>query len=176
MQLQEAISLITYEQPANAAPQTWADLGCGSGLFTYALAHQLPVHSTVYAIDKTKSVLEAHPNPRHVTIHQQHLDFAKNELHLQDLDGILMANSLHYVDHKVRLINRLKAALKENGIFLIVEYESRAANPWVPYPVTEAALKDMFREAGFNDFLHLGQRPSVFGAGDMYAMIARQKG
>ena len=34
------------------APQTWLDLGCGSGIFTLALAELLPFGSTIVCVDK----------------------------------------------------------------------------------------------------------------------------
>ena len=38
--------------------EIWADLGCGSGTFTYALSEKLPDRSKIFAIDKTHKNLE----------------------------------------------------------------------------------------------------------------------
>ncbi len=53
MQLTEAKDLIRCDALEGPAAAVWADLGCGSGLFSYALPALLPAGSTVYAIDKT---------------------------------------------------------------------------------------------------------------------------
>jgi hypothetical protein len=55
MELREAISLIQTGEIIQDKQTTWADLGCGSGLFTRALAGMLYSDSIVYAIDKNMS-------------------------------------------------------------------------------------------------------------------------
>ena len=55
MQLQDAISLIQNKNINSETKSIWADLGCGPGLFTYALASILKEGSTVYAVDKNIS-------------------------------------------------------------------------------------------------------------------------
>ena len=47
MQLTEAIKLIQHKGILQTEPQTWADLGCGAGLFTQALASLLHENSTI---------------------------------------------------------------------------------------------------------------------------------
>src|SRR5262245_49637661 len=94
MELNEAIELIRYEGIAGPDATTWADLGCGSGLFSRALAGRLQAGSAVYAVDK-EQVSIASGNG--VTRNPLQLDFLANDLPLQNLDGILMANSLPYV-------------------------------------------------------------------------------
>ncbi|RBL90676.1 class I SAM-dependent methyltransferase [Chitinophaga flava] len=166
MELQDAIQLIQHTY----SPGTWADLGCGSGLFTYALANLLPVGSTIYAIDKSPVHLASHPNPAHNRIIPQQLDFMVEDLPATQLEGILMANSLHYVKDKPALLSRLIRHLSPQGKFIIVEYETDAANAWVPYPIRLAALKRLFAVEDFQQVTLLGERNSVFRAGKMYAV------
>ncbi len=52
MTVQEATYLIRHDHNKSFAKDTWADLGCGSGIFTYALASLLKKGSTIYAIDR----------------------------------------------------------------------------------------------------------------------------
>lgn len=166
MELNEAISLI---QPAAPKGNAWADLGAGSGLFTAALANLLTPGSTVYAIDKERPGKFVHPVPLSTRIIQQQLDFVSEKIQLTALDGFLMANSLHYVKDKRSLLQRLVPCLNSNGMFIIVEYETTRANPWVPYPITFAALSKLFEEEGFRQTTLLGERNSVYQAGKMYA-------
>ena len=62
MKLEEAVRLIGYEFVFIPQKHVWADLGCGSGAFTKALAVILPGNSVIYAVDKVKSVLNNIPD------------------------------------------------------------------------------------------------------------------
>lgn len=97
MELTEAIELIKNKYIGQESNSFWADLSSGTGLFSYALANLLPTGSIIYAIDKSAATLKNLPNPNNIIIEQQQLDFIIDELNLPNLNGILMANSLHYV-------------------------------------------------------------------------------
>ncbi|TDW97624.1 class I SAM-dependent methyltransferase [Dinghuibacter silviterrae] len=158
MTLQNAITLLGPLD--NTRPQKWADLGCGTGLFTRALATLLHPESTIYAIDKTRQDL-----PKGILFLQK--NFEKDPLGLPPLDGILMANSMHYVKDKGTLIRRLQPPR-----FIIVEYDTQKSNPWVPYPIGKEQLKGFFKDMGYDQFNLLGDRPSAFGRARMYAATA----
>ena len=79
----------------------WADLGCGSGLFTFALAHLLKPGSSVQGVDIILPRFNFDLQPEGVEIGSMQLDFVADELPFQNLDGILMANSLYYVEDKI---------------------------------------------------------------------------
>lgn len=171
MDLRDAIALIAHKDITASPESIWADLGCGSGLFTYALANLLEKGSTIYAWDKGNPHLSALANPHHIDIKPGRLDFLEEEIPVSGLDGILMANSLHYVREKPLFIDKISAHLRENGSFLIVEYETTKANSWVPYPVPFQALKALFHKAGFTSAVKLNERPSLYGSGHMYAAL-----
>mgnify|MGYP002361559137 CR=1 FL=1 len=65
MELSEATILIENDYLAPSGAAEWADLGCGSGLFTYALAQLLHAGSVVHAVDKDTVRLHSllHPQP-----------------------------------------------------------------------------------------------------------------
>jgi trans-aconitate methyltransferase len=169
MTLREAIALIDAAKPLLPAahPQYWADLGCGTGLFTEALAHLLPSQSTVYGVD-TK------PGLRQTThIIPIKADFVKDDLPLSNLDGMLMANSLHYVKDKPALLEKLSAYMRPGSPMIIVEYDTdQAVSTWVPYPLSYAAFSKLFITAGYQHVKKLGQRPSAYGRAHIYAAIA----
>ena len=174
MDIRDAIALIKHADATPTAQSIWADLGCGSGLFTYALANLLAPGSTIYAWDKGNTALSPLPNPHQIQIKPGRLDFLEAELPVSGLDGILMANSLHYVRDKPAFIDKVSAHLQENGIFLMVEYETTRANPWVPYPIPFNALKALFHKAGFISAVKLQERPSLYRSGQMYAALFRR--
>src|SRR5919109_898496 len=83
-------------------PGTWADLGAGEGAFTLALADLLPPGSVIYAIDKDANALRELADSyrkRDPGIETRRADFPR-ELDLPPLDGVVMANSLHFVKDK----------------------------------------------------------------------------
>ncbi|MEO5998042.1 MAG: methyltransferase domain-containing protein [Chitinophagaceae bacterium] len=169
MELGDAIKLIKDESLQHTDDAVWADLGSGSGLFTYALANLLPPGGFVYSIDKTDIVLKKQVNPNNITVRQLRLNFDTDELNLHNLDGILMANSLHFVKNKQALILKLAKNLKPEGSFLIVEYNTDSSNPWVPFPLSYYSLKEEFKKAGYNHIQKLHERQSAFGRSQIYS-------
>jgi SAM-dependent methyltransferase len=105
-------------------------------------------------------------------------------LPIDDLDGILMANSFHYVKDKPTLLQKLKTHLRPSstttapsaaaGALLIVEYDTDSPVPtWVPWPVSYASLQPLLAAAGWPHIEKLGERPSAYGRSNMYAALAR---
>jgi trans-aconitate methyltransferase len=61
MELQAAIDLIQNTFITTETPQIWADLGCGDGTFTTALASLLAPDSVIHAVDKNRRALRQLP-------------------------------------------------------------------------------------------------------------------
>lgn len=165
----EARALIAHPSLSEGGPQVWADLGCGDGTFTLALASLLPAGSTVHAIDRDTRALARIPS-RHgdVAIVTHTADFTDFPWPA-NLDGVLMANSLHYVKAPAALVSRLDAAMRRRR-FLLVEYDITTGNPWVPYPINEASATRLFRSAGYVA-IRLGRKRSLFRRGEMYGLL-----
>lgn len=172
MQLTTAISLIENDSIEQQEITSWADFGCGSGLFTEALAHYLKRGSKIYAVDKTIGISN-HTTLNGVLIESYKADFILDKLLLPRLDGILMANSLHYVKDKPAFIEKTKQYRKEGMFFLIVEYDTDIpVKTWVPYPVSYTSLKILFENEGYTSVVKLNEQPSVFGS-IMYTAIIK---
>jgi SAM-dependent methyltransferase len=166
-ELDEALELIEKAVILPDLPVTWTDLGCGSGVFTHALARLLPNDSLIYAIDKNDQTFK--PTQGHNTrIEFIRADFERGLLNLPALDGILMANALHYVADKPAFLDKLNMHIKDSGSFIIVEYDTMKANPWVPYPINFNTLQTLFVDAGYPNCEKLGEKRSRYG-GTMYA-------
>lgn len=152
-------------------PVTWADLGCGSGVFTQALASLLPPHSTIYAVDKVNTLQLAKQTTTINYFFQQH-DFITDDLQLPGLNGILMANALHYVKDKDSLLEKLKAYCKPGASFLVVEYDTDRPVPhWVPCPIKFSLLSDLFSAHGFAPARKLQERASLYGRSNLYSAL-----
>ena len=172
MLLPEAIKLIDNKEIRNDDITHWADLGCGAGLFTKALAAIIKTGSTITAIDKNSNSLKNLGGTYNgISIETQAGDFTTIQFPVL-LDGVLLANALHYVSNKQSFITHLKAQLKKGGHIIIVEYDTANANPWVPYPINFINLKMLFQTEGFTEIELIGRKPSIYGA-EMYAVIIK---
>ena len=144
--------------------QTWVDLGCGSGTFTEALASLLPAGSSIWAIDKDPQKLAAIPDKfEEVNINKSILDFLDLDYPFDSVDGIFMANALHYVQKKRSFLKDLSSYLASPGKLIIIEYEVRYANPWVPYPINRAELVEILDGLSFQNTQVLGEMNSRYG-------------
>lgn len=143
----------------------WADLGAGEGAFTLALADLVGPDAHIIAIDK-----DAKPLRRLGTRFERRVaDFTK-PLDLRDLDGVVMANSLHYVRDKQPVLEAVRKMLRPGGRLIIVEYGADRGNPWVPYPFTYPQWEKMAARAGFKNTTLLKTVPSRW-LGSMYAAV-----
>jgi len=171
MKVNEATALIRTPLIEREQPQSWCDLGSGSGTFTIVLARLLAPGSTIYAVDIDQRALEAIPEQYNsVTIRKIAGDIRSPTLRLPTVDGILMANSLHFIQQQESLIARL---LFLASSFLIVEYERSKPNRWGPYPVAFERLRQLFTEAGVRRVEKISTRPSLFG-GTLYSAFAER--
>ena len=163
-----------------AIPRTsgvWADLGAGTGTFTRALAYLLP-QARIYAVDRNPSALAKLGRWLHqdgVTLVPVTADFTGPldlpELGTDPLDGLLFANSLHYVADPVPVLRSLVTRLRPGGRVVIVEYDRRAANRWVPYPIPGVRIAPLAIAAGLTAPTIVATRPSAFG-GTLYVAAA----
>ena len=173
MRLRDAIDLIADSGVAALGPMTWADLGCGDGTFTLALADLLAPGSAIHAMDSNASVLRKIPPARkHVSITRHRGDFTKQPWPFDGLDGILMANSLHYVADQAAFIRSCEARMTSPRRFLIVEYDTNDASRWVPYPLSHTRLIALFSAAGYRSIEVLRSRPSIVRRAARYSALA----
>ncbi len=171
MTIQEATDLIRHDHITSLTKNVWADLGCGSGIFTHALANLLNDDSLIYAVDKNISSFKKRPFSKSVTIKPIELNFETGTLPFDNMDGILMANSLHFVKDKKSLLEKIKKSLNDNGFFLLVEYDTDISNFWVPYPVSFLSLKQIFNDVGYDSVIKINEMPSRFNKANLYAAI-----
>ena len=172
MQLKEAIALLQHPHFNPKGKQSWADLGCGTGLFTYALADLLQPESMIYAIDENANPLKKISSTNTVSIQTLQLNIVTDNLNITNLDGIFMANSLHYVNNKSGFLKKMKRYMKQESSFLIVEYDiDTPVSRWVPYPISFRSLTKLFSEAGYNSITKLHERRSLYNRGNIYSAI-----
>lgn len=140
----------------------WADLGAGSGAFTLALAELLGSSVMVFAVDRDSRALRTLAGnvgagfPRVSTVHA---DFT-HEVSLPPLDGILMANSLHFHADACALLRHVSRWMKPGARLILAEYDIDTPTAWVPHPLSWARFPAAAECAGFTRARLLGTRPS----------------
>ena len=171
MQIEDAIALIRSSVAGHEG--VWADLGAGRGTFTRALAQILGAESRIYAVDSDAPAIAelnswAATQAPNVTAIEG--DFTK-EVDLPPLDGILLANALHFVKDRTGVLARLVKRLSPEGRVVILEYDKRSPSRWVPYPISIADLPALAKAAGLTRFRVAESRPSNY-EGIIYTAFA----
>jgi ubiquinone/menaquinone biosynthesis C-methylase UbiE len=172
MRRRDAIDMLGGSGVETLGPTTWADLGCGDGTFTLALAALLAPGSTIHAMDRDSWALRKIPSAHDGVRITTHIgDFTNRAWPFANLDGILMANSLHYVENQAAFIRTCEPQMTFHRRFLIVEYDTDEANRWVPYPVSRTMLTALFARAGYVSITFLRSRPSRYRRVSLYSAL-----
>ena len=161
------------------APGVWADIGAGTGAFTLALADLLGPGGEIVAVDRDAGVLRTNAAEVARRFPATNLRTVVGDLtgslSLPTLDGLVAANSLHFVprDRQVAAVRGLAASLRPGGRFVVVEYDADRGNPWVPHPFSARTWVDLAVEAGLEPPEVIGRVPSRF-LGAIYAAVSRR--
>lgn len=160
----------------------WADFGAGSGTFTFALAELLGPEGRVVAVDRESAGLDALRQglesraargdddgaARVIPALGDFTDLAAiTELGELALDGALFANALHFDADPTATLGRTRERLGPGGRLVVVEYQDRPPNPWVPHPLPVARLEEVAAALGLGAPRVVGERPSSYG-GELY--------
>jgi ubiquinone/menaquinone biosynthesis C-methylase UbiE len=154
----------------------WADLGAGTGNFTWALRELLGPQGTIYAVDRDGKAIArqraalARAAPG-AAIHLIQADFTR-PIELPSLDGALMANALHFVRDQAAALAHIAGYLRPGGRLLLVEYDLDMPVPWVPFPLSPARFRTLARQVGFAEPALAGTRRSPSTGTSMYAAVA----
>ena len=156
---------------------SWADIGAGEGAFTLALADLLGAGGRIVAVDRDRGALAR--NAQVVRERFPGVDLATRTadvtrpLDLPGLDGLIAANSLHFVarDRQLEVVRALATHLRSGGTFVVVEYDTDHGNPWVPHPFRYESWVELAKAAGLADARRIGRVPSRF-LGAIYSAVA----
>jgi ubiquinone/menaquinone biosynthesis C-methylase UbiE len=144
----------------------WAELGSGWGAFTLALADLLGLEGQIYSVDRDPSALQRQQAEMQArfpgaAVQYRHADFT-HPLDLPLMDGILMANSLHFV-HRRRQAETLRGILeylRPGGRFVLVEYNADRGNLWVPHPLSFTSWQKLARDCDLVQTRQLAAHPA----------------
>ena len=152
----------------------WLELGAGRGAFTLALAELLRPGAEIVAVDRdaadlrrlSEAMAERFPATRLVTVTADFRDpLALGE---EAFDGLLAANSLHFVLDPAAVINVTRPLLRPGARVVVVEYDDDGGNPWVPHPFSFGTWGAIAARVGLANTRLVGRVPSRF-LGAIYA-------
>ena len=165
----------------DGAGPRWLELGAGSGAFTLALLDLLGADADVVALDRDANALrrlgdDARRRFPAATVTTHVADFTQPlAVEPASFDGVLMANSLHFVREKEPVLRAAIGALRPGGRFLLVEYGSDSGNRWVPWPIGYPTWSELAARVGLRDTQLIGEVPSRF-LGSIYAAVSSWDG
>jgi SAM-dependent methyltransferase len=180
----DAIELI--RDAVDARGGVWADLGAGAGTFTRALSAVLGAGSTVFAVDDDARAVRAlrelstsaSGGARVIAVKadfSQPLVLPGLVRGQAQLDGILLANALHFVRDPQRVLSMLVEQLRPGGRAIVVEYDRREASKWVPFPIPASRRPRLAESAGLAEPAITATRPSSY-SGVLYTGVATRRG
>jgi 2-polyprenyl-3-methyl-5-hydroxy-6-metoxy-1,4-benzoquinol methylase len=166
---------------ATAVPRqtgSWADMGAGGGTFSRALARRLGSGSRIYAVDRDHDAIASLQDlaMNGVEVVPVLADFTRTTTLAGVrglLDGMLFANSLHFVAKPEDVLGRLITLVRTGGRVVIVEYDGRRPSRWVPYPISSARLLEIVARTGLAAPLITAARPSQYG-GSLYVAVTQR--
>lgn len=155
-----------------------ADLGAGTGAFTFPLAAKTGPTGKVYACDVQKDLLTRLDNDireRHITNIQTVLSNVETHqgTRLRDtsIDVIVVANVLFQIEDRTGFIHEMKRILKPGGMALIIDWSESFGNlgPHENYVITKLQAEKLFSDQGFHVL------PQLIDAGSHhYALLLRK--
>jgi ubiquinone/menaquinone biosynthesis C-methylase UbiE len=162
----------------DGAGSRWLELGAGEGAFTLALADVLGPGGEIIALDRDGGALRrlADELPRRfpgVSLDTRVGDF-RGELPAGPFDGVLAANSLHFVTDPADVLRRAADQIGPAGRVVVVEYDADRGNPWVPHPFSVKRFAEIAEAAGLANAREIGRVPSRF-LGAIYSAMAERR-
>ncbi len=168
------------EGAVTTAGGSWADLGSGTGAFTIALARLMGGTGRILSVDKDGRALAVQERSLRSLFPALDVETTRGDFTtitgVSRLDGIVMANSLHFQRDAQGVLRRLQEWLRPGGKIVIVEYEVMLPNPWVPFPVPFRRLTELCPRAGLAPARLLATRPSRYHGSVYSAVTVRPDG
>lgn len=134
-----------------------ADIGAGSGYFTFRLAHHVGDKGKVYAVDISPDMI------RHLNRRIRELKAMNVTAILADTDDPLLADasidrfffsdSWHHIENQSKYLSLIKKMLKPGGEIIMIDFHKKEL-PVGPPMQMKIAREDLIRQMESNGFRH----------------------
>jgi len=146
-----------------------ADVGCGSGYFTFHFAGRVGAMGKVYAEDLDAEVLrkiQARANEEHLTQIETIQGKPDNpDLPVEQLDAILVMNAYHEMKDFNQMLSGMYRALKPGGKLVIIDHEADPGEPRSEYQDRHRIPEQLVRQdLARNGFHFLRSEPGFLSA------------
>ncbi len=137
-----------------------ADIGAGTGYFTFAIADAVGTTGVVWALDTAPEmieVLEFRTNARKVAnLKVCKVSSDDPQLEPGSLDTILMIDSIHYIKDRTAYATKLLPGLAPGGRLAIIDYRPKpmSERPWGPPPEQQFPGEQLDKEITAAGFSH----------------------
>jgi arsenite methyltransferase len=132
-----------------------ADLGAGSGYFTFRLADAVGPNGTVYAVDVDEDMIQMvragvqERGVQNVEVVLASPDDPK--LAAGTIDLVFTSNTYHHIENRVSYFSRLKRSLSPKGRVAILDYGENANwfARWFGHNTPSGMVESEMKEAGY---------------------------
>ena len=132
-----------------------ADIGCGTGLFTFQAAKMGGKNAKIYAIDISDIMLseiskrvQSDGFKNIVPLKSDEYDFKLKD---ESVDFVLMCTVLHEVDDKARFLKEASRICRKGGIISVVEFNETKTDfgPPLQHRMKREEVTEFLSESGF---------------------------
>ncbi len=140
--------------------RSMADIGCGTGLFTFQAAEIGGQNAKIYAIDISDIMLSEVTNRAQsagysniVPIKSDEYDFKLKD---ESVDFVLICTVLHEVDNKTRFLKEASRICRKGGIISVVEFSETKADfgPPLQHRIKREEVTGFLYESGFQSAIN----------------------
>ena len=150
----EENSNLTIEKLPIDKNSTIADIGAGTGYYTFKIAPKVP-QGRVYAVEIQDEMIAA-LNERKKELNAANVEVIKGSitspnLPANSIDLAVMVDVYHELEFPVEMLESIKKSLKEDGNLLLIEYKGE--DPAVAIrPLHKTTVEQLNKELGANGF------------------------
>lgn len=139
-----------------------ADIGCGTGVYTIALAEELGEVGQVYAVDVHRDILHTLADTlekrKIMNVEILWADIEKGiPIDAYSLDAVVISNVLFQLEDIDKMLSHVAKILKPEGQLLVVEWSAShgGIGPHKDHVVEESRAEELVKKHGFRITKHL---------------------